>query len=752
MSFLKNDGKPKICPKTGKIIQSYRKFRWPWWLLPFTGLAALIWFLVRVIPKPSRATYPCQRVVFPLASGFVVWILGLAGSAAAFHKAKRSLARARYVLAIICITASIGFIWMALSSSDQKISYGHEPRVANNYLGNGIGVHPGRVAWIHDTDATNWTGSDGNTLPPYWHSNTCTNQQVVNEMLSKALRSLTGRSTDYAAWDSIFRNFNQRMGRGNVGYTPGEKIAIKTNFTLMHSNPPSGEKATSYLDQIDESPQLTIALLKQLTDVAGVNPADISIGDPGRVMPNHWYNIVGPNCPGVVYLTKPGIVLTGRTNVAYDTTAPFYWSDPITSRVTGKTQDYIPTHFAQATYFINFPVLKSHDRGGITVCGKNLYGSLIRNPDTSGYYDMHTTLPSTNSGMGKYRALVDLMGHPRLGGKTLLALIDGLYAGQNWDSRPIRWNMAPFNTDWPSSIILSMDQVAADSVGDDFLYTEWTTLPRMSGADDYLHEAASIPSPPSGANYDPNHNGGLTEGLGVHEHWNNATDKKYTRNLGTGNGIELTTDEPGWADLTGDWCIDLRDFAIFANAWGSTTGGPNWDPDCDISAPADGVIDEKDLLILSDNWLATLTSELVLPGATIQQVYAEPNVFYEGATWDTNSNKLFFTRRPSSGTYQILRLESLNNVTVWQSPSPQTNGMLLSLDGRLLTADESTKQIRSHRIGASGPEDTVVLCTAPDKPNDASLPTATFISPALPGAQPLIRAYIYLNRTALQPV
>lgn len=27
--------------------------------------------------------------------------------------------------------------------------------------------------------------------------------------------------------------------------------------------------------------------------------------------------------------------------------------------------------------------------------------------------------------------------------------------------------------------------------------------------------------------------------LGVHEHWNNATDKQYSRNLGTGNGIEL---------------------------------------------------------------------------------------------------------------------------------------------------------------------------------------------------------------------
>ena len=29
------------------------------------------------------------------------------------------------------------------------------------------------------------------------------------------------------------------------------------------------------------------------------------------------------------------------------------------------------------------------------------------------------------------------------------------------------------------------------------------------------------------------------ESLGVHEHWNNSTDKQYSRNLGTGEGIEL---------------------------------------------------------------------------------------------------------------------------------------------------------------------------------------------------------------------
>jgi len=600
---------PKICPKTGKVIQHRRKHRWVWWLFPFTGLAALIWFLVRVIPKPSRATYPCQRVAFPLASGFVIWLVGLVGSAAAFHKAKHNLARARYVLAAICIAASVGFIWAALSSTDQKITYAHEPRVANDSLGTGIGVHPGRVAWIHDPDSTNWAGPGSGQR---WYSNTCTDQQVVNDMFSKAIQALTGRSTDDDAWDAIFKNFNQRMGRGDVGYTPGEKIAIKINMTLTDGVvPPDMNKPLGYIDYIDNSPQLTIALLKQLTDVVDVNPGDISIGDPTRIMPNYWYDMVKANCPNVVYLTNAGYPGCGRTTVAYDYSAPFDWSDPCAAHWTGVTeQDYIPTHFAQATYFINFPILKSHDGSGITLCGKNHYGSLIREPtalntpNPTAWYSMHwTRVGATETpGMGHYRAIVDLMGHPKLGGKTLLALIDGLYAGRNWSSNPVKWKMAPFYTDWPSSIIVSMDQVAADSVGDDFLYTEWTTFPRKSGADDYLHEAALIPNPPSGTNYDPNDDGGLTEGLGVHEHWNDPNLKQYTRNLNTGDGVELVIAAPSDADIFSDGVVDFKDFAVFAAAWGTTTGDPGWNAACDLALPV-GVIDEFDLAFLCEHWL-----------------------------------------------------------------------------------------------------------------------------------------------------
>jgi len=183
----------------------------------------------------------------------------------------------------------------------------------------------------------------------------------------------------------------------------------------------------------------------------------------------------------------------------------------------------------------------------------------------------------------------------------------------------------------------------------------------------------------------------------------------------------VTAASAGWPDLNGDWSVNVNDFAIFANAWRGTMGNPNWDPRCDIwpAVQGDGIIDEEDLKIMCDNWLAELPTDLNTPGATLQVVYSHTGDFFEGATWDPNSNKLFFTKMTPSPS-RILRLDAINSVSVWMDSVPLTNGMTLSINGRLLTADQDIYQIRSHRIGASGPQDTQVLCTAPNnqKPND----------------------------------
>ena len=78
---------------------------WTRILFPFVGLGALIWFLIRVVPKPSRAGYPCMRIAAPLASGFVLYVLGLAGSIAAFRVAKLKFKDARYLAGSVSVVA-----------------------------------------------------------------------------------------------------------------------------------------------------------------------------------------------------------------------------------------------------------------------------------------------------------------------------------------------------------------------------------------------------------------------------------------------------------------------------------------------------------------------------------------------------------------------------------------------------------------------------------------------------------------------
>ena len=553
MLLFRKKSVSSVCPKTGKFPARRQKGRWLIWLFPFTGFVALIWFLVRVLPKPSRATYPCQRVAFPLASVFIIWLLGLAGSLSALRKAKRYRTQARFVLCAVFIAVSVGCVWLALSTTEEKVTLA-ALQTSNEPIGVAQGVHPGRVVWIHDPNATDW---DGYSSPEHWYDDNHTDQAVVDKMVSRAVRGLAGESLDAAAWDSIFRDFNRSRGKGDVGYTAGEKIAIKINNTMCYNaNTSTFEQRSGNKNRIDNSPQMTVSLLGQLVNLVGVDEADITIGDPGRIMPNFYYNIVHPRFPNVCYMASHGGL--GRTQSTFSN-VEFHWS---TSAAYGKRQDYIPRSFAEADYMINFAILKSHDSGGITVCGKNHYGSLLRNPDCTlrgqryDYYDMHSSLPANRRGMGHYRTLVDLMGHPELGGKTVLYLVDGLFAGRNWDSRPVKWNMAPFYGDWPSSVFVSQDPVAIDSVCYDFLRTEWNDYSYYDGADDYLHEAALADNPPSGTFYDPNKDGVGLASLGAHEHWNNSWLKQYSRNLGIGEGIELTSPVP--ADFNGDGKVDFE--------------------------------------------------------------------------------------------------------------------------------------------------------------------------------------------------
>ncbi len=67
------------------------------WFFPLMGFFSLVWFLVRVIPKPKRATYPCMRVAGSLASSFLVYVAGLFSSVVFFKKAKAFWKESKYL-------------------------------------------------------------------------------------------------------------------------------------------------------------------------------------------------------------------------------------------------------------------------------------------------------------------------------------------------------------------------------------------------------------------------------------------------------------------------------------------------------------------------------------------------------------------------------------------------------------------------------------------------------------------------------
>ncbi len=610
--------------KIHKFLGRSGKYGWFTWIFHITGLLALVWFLVRVIPKPSRAAYPCQRVAFPLASSFVVWLLGLAGSIAAFRKAKKYIAKARFSLAALCIVISVAFIWMAMAAdtANQQIAQADE-LPANTPIGNAKGINPGRVVWIHDPNATdeNCTNTHNRNgvadeNDDGWFCNHNNDQQVIDKMASRAIRALTGQTSDYDAWDALFHHFNQEKGKGDVGYIEGEKIIIKINITSSwgygsswgNINYNFTKKENRYYGTAETSPHMTLAFIRQLVYIYGVQQQYISVGDPMKHIYKHIYELIHAEFPNLVFIDHDRAYM-GRTPIVQSTTQITY-SDG--GSILAQSSDYLPTCIAEADYMLNISCLKGHARAGITLCAKNHFGSNMR----SGADHLHPGLVNPDGSIftsgderfdyGMYRVQVDLMGHEKLGQNTVLHIVDGLWAGPEAVGLANKWVSEPFNNDYTSSLLISQDQVALESVCHDFLLNEYTidngytidVWPNMPATDDYLQQAADANYWPIDITYDPEGDGVALKSLGVHEHWNNPVDKQYSRNLGTGDGIELIT--PMLADFNTDGRVDIEDLMTLTGQWLQESTALS--ADIAPSPAGDGIVDMKDLAVFADYW------------------------------------------------------------------------------------------------------------------------------------------------------
>jgi hypothetical protein len=546
------------------------------------GIASTAWFLIRVIPKPSRAGYPCMRAAAPVMSGFIIYLLSLLGSAAAFRIFRSRIVKARYISAFVFLAIGMSAALLLIASNRSKAKADANIPMAihvpNEPVGTGVGIFPGRVVWAWDPDATNENCSP-TTYGDGWFLEKNNDQGVVDQMLHDAILKLTGEKMVGDAWDTLFRFHNQRKKQSNSSYAPGEKIFIKINVTSAWSAGETWGNMTDNFEKVqnnyygisETSPQIVLSVLRQLIDSAGINQSDIYVGDPMKNIYKHQYDIWNAEYPDVNYLGndilyanifESTLINNGRTPVVIGAEPVIAYSD---QSVMTDWLDRFYTIVEEADYMINIPALKAHARAGITLTAKNHFGSQTR----SGADHLHAGLVApegatpTRTQMHMYRVQVDLMGHPMLGLNTMLFIVDGLWAGSEAVNPPTKWDMAPFNKDWTSSLFLSQDQVAIESVCFDFLRTEYNgeggkvNYPNYAGVDDYLMQAADPANWPDGLEYMPDGEHILTS-LGTNEHWNNSTSKQYSRNLGLNAGIQLLSIPEGLVissvnhrDLTG---------------------------------------------------------------------------------------------------------------------------------------------------------------------------------------------------------
>jgi hypothetical protein len=243
----------------------------------------------------------------------------------------------------LCLMAA--FVLSALVATAQ-------PRLfvkPNEPLGEGKGIHPGRVAWVHNPGVATWDGETGLWVEGRWND-----QQKADAMIRQTVMTVAGAKSPKAAWKALFKNFNKTHGKGNKGYKKGESIAIKLNMN----------NAITHRDTIElnSSPYVTLALVRSLINDGGVRQQDVIICEPSRAITDSIYNKIHREFPGVVFIDNLGG--NGRLKCEYYPEQIKYSVD------NGKMARGLAKCIVDADYLINSALLKTHSGPGVTLTAK----------------------------------------------------------------------------------------------------------------------------------------------------------------------------------------------------------------------------------------------------------------------------------------------------------------------------------------------------------------------------------------------
>ena len=404
------------------------------------GFLSLVWFVLRVAPKPSRIRYPCQRVAAPLASGFLLYLCGMLSSILAYKKYQLLIRRMsrRAAIGSICLAGvAMGAYFGVRVASVLGISdpvHEHSP----------IGTGSPTVVSVYDENVSNWGGQSA-----YWNY---VNQGVVDTMMARGIKALTGTASTDEAWENLL-----------PGYASGKTIAIKVNF--------NNNDALNF----NSVPQPIVALINQLKQF-GFNESEIFVYDTSR-------RIGSADTNSIQYFFRNTIETAFPAVTIIDNTTSNRWST--NQFTTYSTIDgYVSTPYAKilddADYLINVPIMRAHPISGVTFGLKNHYGSIQQIVFGGGVVPLHDGIRQTHSGYSEAGVpLVELNSLDAIDDKTVLVVGDGIYSN-SWN------NTSPPNRN-PEVVFMSRDPVALDSVMFDYFHT---IRSRQVWHQNYLHLAA----------------------------------------------------------------------------------------------------------------------------------------------------------------------------------------------------------------------------------------------------------------------
>jgi len=306
-----------------------------------------------------------------------------------------------------------------------------------------------RVVHVHHGRAATWSRAAGTLYRDF------VDQETVNLMLDEAVRHLKGGSTE-SAWRAVFPLANPET----------RTLGIKVNCNNA-LDPVDGAG-----NEIDAIPEPVIAVIRGFV-TAGGRSANCHVYDGTNTSPQRhiatWFrDRVRAVFPDVQFHGGTGYGDYGdgrdcdpRECVTWD---PAYQDPPPETRIYGLALEW--------DYLVNVPIVKRHSQANITLGYKNHFGTVDR---------CDRLHPWVYEDVPEASVLADILGSPTVPGdpsvkslaeKTALVVGDMLY-GQpcsNFGKEPRPWEI--FRGEWPNSLVVSDDPVAADSVMADILQQE----------------------------------------------------------------------------------------------------------------------------------------------------------------------------------------------------------------------------------------------------------------------------------------